>query len=180
MVTVLTPSGVELPDGSEQHSRALYNRNLTRQNDAEKARLASTGIPFGHAGCIAGFQSIAGTDKPVTIKDQLLRGGMTFETASGGRLVIPKSGLYDVRVKVYATNGSGYDFMGAAYVNSDKIEGTEVFDYKQTSSDYKQHGICTFAFVAGDKIGLGMTSPQSTWGTDGWNGAFLEVKWFGE
>lgn len=176
MVSVISPTGAEKPDGSEQHSRALYNRNIDRFNAIEVARRANTGIPFGHAGCIAGFQDIAGTDVPVVIKDQLTRGGMTFETVSGGRFVIPRPGLYEIRVKIYATQGSGYDFMGAAYINSDKIEGTEVFDYKQTASDYKQHAMTTWNCVAGDKIGLGMTSPNKTWGTDGWNGAWLEVE----
>jgi len=176
MVLVLSPTGIEKPDGPEQHSRALLNRNFDRTNAIEVARRANSNIPFGHAGCIAGFQTIAGSDVAVTIDDQELRGGMTFEATSGGRFVIPRSGLYEVRIKAYATEASGYDFMFAAYKNSVKITGTEVFDYKQTTSDYKQHAICTIPLVAGDKIGLGATTPNKTWGTDGYNGAWLEVK----
>ena len=176
MVAILSPTGIEKPEGAEKHSRAMINRNYDRANDIEIARRANSGIPFGHAGCVAGFQTIAGSNVPVVIDDQLLRGGMSFESASGGRFVIPRPGLYEIRVKIYATEGSGYDFMGAAYINSDKIEGTEVFDYKQTTSDYKQHAMTTWACVAGDKIGLGMTTPNKTWGTDGWNGAWLEVE----
>lgn len=175
MPTVLSPTGIEKPDGPEQHSRPMVNRNYDRTNDIEIARRAGSNIPFGHAGATAGFQDIIGTEKPVNITNQILRGGMTFEATSGGRFIIPKTGIYEVRVKGYATGGSAYDYMVAAFVDSDKIEGTEVFDYKQTTSDYKQHSVTAFAFTAGQKIGLGMTSPQKTWGTDGWNGAWLEV-----
>lgn len=176
MVAVLSPTGIEKPAGPEQHSLALYNRNLDRTNDIEKARRAVSNIPFGHAGATAGFQTIAGSNVAVNITNQQLRGGMTFEATSGGRFVIPRDGLYIVRIKAYATEASGYDFMFDAYKNSVALRGNEIFDYKQTTSDYKQHSECTYPFVAGDKIGLGATTPNKTWGTDGYNGAFLEVE----
>jgi len=181
MVQVLSPTGVEVPEGPEQHSRALYERNLVRQNDAEKARLANSGMPFGHIGRTGGFQTLGGADIGVVITvAQELRGGMTFEAASAGRMIIPKSGLYEIRCRIYGTAGSAYTLDGGAYKNSVILPGTQATFYKATSSDIKDFTICTVPLVAGDKVGLGMTSTQSTWGTDGYNGSWLEIKYVGE
>lgn len=40
MVSILSPSGVELPDPGETFSRAQYNRNVTKTNDSWVAREA--------------------------------------------------------------------------------------------------------------------------------------------
>ena len=180
MVSILSPTGIEKPTGSEKHSRAQILRNLDRTNKIEVDRRAGANLPFGHAGCIAGFQTIAGSNVAVTIAQQVLRGGMEFETTSGGRFIIPRDGLYAVRIKAYATESSGYDFMFDAYKNSVPLRGNEIFDYKNTTSDYKQHSICTYPFVTGDKIGLGATTPNKTWGTTGYDGAFLEIQFVAE
>lgn len=179
MADVLSPSGVELPLSPEQFSRALVNRNFTRLNDLW-AKALTTDVPYGHAGRTAGFQTIGAADVAVGLDvAQRLAGGMTFETAASGRFVIPKSGQYWIITRIYATGGTGYASRGGAYVNSVKIAGSDVKFWKGDASDFYNFGISRFYFNAGDKVGLGMDSPAgaSTWGTDGYNGSWLEL-WY--
>ena len=178
MVQILSPTGIEKPEGVEKHSRAQILRNLDRTNAIEVARRANSGIPFGHAGVISGNQTMGGTDKAVVIKDQVLRGGMTFDNTAGtgGRLVIPRPGLYEIRIKAYVRGGSAYDFMFAPYVDSVVIGAGRIFSHKVTTSDYMLHSTCTWDLIAGQRIGLGATTPQQTWGVDGYDGAWLEVE----
>src|SRR4030095_352824 len=179
MSTHTTNYGLIKPADGEQYDVEIINNNY----DAIDALLFSklgTAAPFGHAGKVDGFQTINGSDIAVTIDDQKLKGGMTFESSSGGRLVIPIAGQYEIRVKGYVSESSGYDWMAAAYKNSVKMPETEIFEFKETTSDYKDYSFATVDLAAGDRIGLGMTLPnRKTWGTNGYNGTFLEVKYVG-
>lgn len=139
------------------------------------------GAPMGHAGRTGGFQTIGGTDIGIQLNDaQLLRGGMTFETSSAGRFVIPVAGIYRISAQVYFTGGTGYQAQAAIFKNASKTGmGGKVYTWKADSNDYV--GVAnTFAVLAaGDRIGLGATSSFSTWGTDGYNGSYLEIELVG-
>ena len=177
MVNILTPSGVEQPDAGELHSRDMFNRNMDKVNQLWINAMKNND-PFGHCGATGGFQTIGGSNVAVTFAAaQRLAGGMTFETASAGRLVIPKSGQYLIMTRIYATGGSAYGVRGGAYVNGTSIAGSDVKFWKGDGADYFEGMVSRFYFNAGDKIGLGMDTPasMSTWGTDGYNGSWLEL-----
>ena len=74
MSTVLSPSGVELPDGGELHSRAQVNRNFTKINDlySEVAQVSTLGSP------------IAGTAKPAANAFKRFSGLLSTSTGAGG------------------------------------------------------------------------------------------------
>lgn len=180
MSTPTTNYGLIKAAEGEQYDVEITNNNLDAIDNLLFSKLG-TAVPFGHAGKTNGFQTINGSDVAVVLNvAQKLKGGMTFETSSGGRLVIPITGQYEVRVKGYVSESSGYDWMAAAYKNSVQMEETEIFEYKQTTSDYKDYSFATVDLAAGDRIGLGMTLPnRKTWGTNGYNGTWLEVKYVG-
>lgn len=167
------------PASGENYDLDVTNNNLDDIDEAIFGRLSAT-APFGHMGKTNGFQAIAGTDIAVVMSAaQKLVGGMTFEAASSGRLVIPIAGRYLVSCLTYATNGSAYKFAGGAYYNSVKIPGTESVDWKQDGTDWKSFAMCEINCIVGDKIGMGMSTPQSTWGTTGYDGSFIEVRYVG-
>lgn len=171
--------GFVKPAAGENYDVDILNNNADAIDTAIFGRLSAT-APFGHMGKTNGFQALAGTDIAVVMTGaQKLVGGMTFEAASAGRLVIPIAGRYLVSQTSFATNGSAYKFAGAAYYNSVKIPGTEMVDWKQDGTDWKCFGQCEINCLVGDKIGMGMTSPQSTWGTTGYDGSFIEVRYVG-
>ena len=136
--------------------------------------------PRGHAGRTAGFQTIGGTDVAITLDAAQIATGMTFETTSGGRFVAPITGLYRIHAQVYFTGGSAYQAQAAIFKNASKTGmGGKIYTWKADASDYIS-SCSTFAqLTAGDRIGLGATSTASTWGTDGFNGSYLEMELVG-
>lgn len=138
--------------------------------------------PFGHAGCAAGFQTISAVDGIyVTLAAQVLKNGMTF--ASNG-LVVPKAGLYQITARSYFTGGTVHSATWAATVNSTAIPmaataetvGTGTL-WKQDSLDYQGWATGHRQLNAGDTIRLWMKSTSSTYGTTGYNGSYIEVRY---
>ncbi|ALY09277.1 hypothetical protein FDG92_gp05 [Arthrobacter phage Jasmine] len=163
----------------ENYDLDLTNENLDKIDAAVGNRLRLDD-PFGHIGRTAGFQTINGVDVGVIITAAQELRGMVFETSSAGRLVIPKTGKYEIRTKIYATGGAAAKFGGGAFVNSVPIVGTTSVSWKGDTNDYITHTTVTYDLNENDRIGLGMTFTSSTWGTDGYNGSWLEVKYVGE
>ena len=176
MAGATTNFGLIKPDVGENYDVNILNGNFDDIDEAIFGRVSGT-APFGHAGRTAGFQTIGGTDVAVTITQQKLIGGLTFESASGGRFVIPIAGRYRLTAHVYATNGSGYTAEGGVYVDSVKKQTTKY--WKADGTDFYQTTSVTLDLTVGQKVGLGMTSTQSTWGTTGYDGAWLEVQYVG-
>lgn len=152
--------------------------------NAELADIADApfDVPFGHAGCAAGFQTISATNGVyVTLASQLLKNGMTF---AGNGLVVPKSGLYQITARGYFTGGTVHVGTWAATVNSTAIPlansaetiGTGTL-WKQDSSDYQGWATGHRQLNAGDTIRLWMQSAASTYGTTGYNGSYIEVRY---
>ena len=171
--------GLQKADAGENYSLTLTNDNLDKIDD-DAANSAKLDDPFGHIGRTGGFQTIAGTDVAVGIAAAQELRGMVFETAQSGRLVIPKTGKYEIRTKIYATGGAAAKFGGGAFVNSVAIGGTTTISWKGDANDYIAHSTVTYDLNINDRIGLGMTFTGSTWGTDGYNGSWLEVKYVGK
>lgn len=132
--------------------------------------------PFGHMGVTGGFT--ASSQNPVGMAAaQVLLGGMTFSDADDA-LVVPRAGLYEMNAKIY-TSGGG---TGLAFMNI-KINGAAfgcgVQWTKQQVDEYVGTPTVRKALLAGDKVSLQAGSPSSIYGTDGYNGTWLEVKYVG-
>lgn len=157
------------------------NTKLCYISDGTTWQPVNVGVPRGHAGRTAGFQTLGGTDVAITLDAaQITRGGMTFETSSGGRFVIPVAGLYRINAQVYFTGGSAYQAQAAVFKNSSKVGmGAKIYTWKADASDYISSASTLASLAAGDRVGLGATSASSTWGTDGYNGSYLEVELVG-
>lgn len=158
------------------------NVPLAMQSQAESteaAIIASDNIPFGHMGRTQGFAgATSGGSVVVMAAAQDLRGGMTFDLASSS-LVLPKSGLYRVTVRPYISGGASYAASGKAQRNLADISGSVTQAWKADSADYVWCSSVTKPMNAGDKINLIVGSAGgvgSYWGTDGYNGASLEVE----
>ena len=73
MTTVLSPSGVELPDGGDPHSRAQVNRDFTKINDLWK-----------QVGIIAPSTLLAGAAIPANTAYKRFSGPISVTTGAGG------------------------------------------------------------------------------------------------
>lgn len=168
---------------AHRNGRRIFETNtkLSYISDGTAWQLVSAGAARGHAGRTGGFQTLGGTDVAITLDAaQITRGGVTFETSSGGRFVIPTTGLYRISAQAYFTGGSGYQAHAAIFKNSSKVGmGGKIYTWKADGSDYIAHCSTLALLNANDRIGLGATSASSTWGTDGYNGSYLEVELVG-
>ena len=153
-------------------SRPLYVWNLS-SNALEVKNTAGWkgGVkPFGHAGKINGF---TGSATPVPISSQVLRGGMTFSSADNA-LVIPVAGYYKLAGRVYSSGGG----TGLAFANV-LVNGSSVgagVQWTKTQVDEYMHMNVTRLLAAGDKVSLGSATPASLYGSDGYNGCWIEAE----
>jgi len=158
--------------------------DLKKLADAVAGALAAnvTERPMGHMGRTGGFQSI-GTDPTKVAMDaaQVLAGGVTFDNAND-ELVIPRAGLYRVTVRGYATGSSNYWHDVAAAVNGNRLYQAACRFAKPDTQDYIGGASGLARLAAGDRVSLITMrngTSGSTYGTDGYNGAFVEVEYTG-
>ncbi|ASZ72578.1 minor tail protein [Arthrobacter phage Adat] len=163
----------------ENYDLELTNQNLDKIDDAVGNRL-KLDEPFGHIGRTAGFQTIGGTDVGVICTEIEIAGGMVFESASAGRLMVPKAGKYLCVGKVYATGSSAVGCGGGPYLNAVKVQRGFINFWKGDTNDFSTSFATTLDLNANDRIGLGMTFSGSTWGTDGGNGSYLQLYYIGK
>lgn len=136
--------------------------------------------PFGHAGITAGFITISAANGAYpTLVAQTLKNGMTF---SGGGLVVPKAGVYEITAKGYFTGGTVYQGQWGATINTAALPPASIasgpgMTWKQDANDYTAWSTVRRTLAANDVIRLYMKSPNSTYGTDGYNGSYIEVVW---
>jgi hypothetical protein len=141
--------------------------------------------PFGHMGRTAAFQGLlaATNPTPVTVgmsAAQELRGGMTFIDAEDC-LVVPLAGVYDVRIKGYFTGAAEGNCQQGIKVNGTKggglLQGPQASTNKMDGNDIYPHSGGRVRLVAGDKVALWQSANTSvsTWGTNGYDGAWLEL-----
>jgi hypothetical protein len=174
--------GIPYPEASDS---PFVHLDLKKLADAVAGALAAvtTERPFGHMGRTGGFQAI-GTDPTKVLMDtaQVLQGGVTFDNANDA-LIIPETGVYRVTVRGYATGGSAYWHDCAAYLNGARLSQAACRFTKPDSQDYLVGASGLARLNAGDAVSLYATrsgSTGSTYGTDGYNGAFVEVEYVGE
>ena len=138
--------------------------------------------PFGHMGKTNGFQSLATPAKVVFTQAQILRGGVTFDDAADA-LVLPVAGLYRLTCRALVSGGAAARnrfYLIKNGVVADPVAGVDMtFDKESSAADYAQSCSGSAIFAAGDKIAMYASSPAQTWGTSGWNGAFIEAEYVG-
>lgn len=133
-------------------------------------------IPFGHMGRTDLFQTIT-TEVTVGMSAaQILKGGVTFDNATDS-LVVPISGYYRVSIQAYGTGSWGATYWGLVYKNSAVPLGPQCRFWKGDSADHIAHASGIVQLTAGDKVYVAMGGAQSTWGSSGFNGTYLEVEW---
>lgn len=135
--------------------------------------------PFGHMGRTAGFMGVQSSDTVVQMDTaQVLKGGMTFDN-SNDALVVPVAGYYRVNAQFYATGGQGSSAICHVWkVGSGSPTGVSTRFWKADSGDYVGHATGIVLLSAGDKLRITMTfPPSSTWGTNGYDGSYLEVEY---
>lgn len=129
--------------------------------------------PFGHAGITGGF--LGGSQNPVNIASVVIRGGVTFDSVNKA-LVAPVTGWYDVRVKAYFSGGQTGLAMVQALVNGGGGKGPAI-QWTKTQVDEFQGSSAIILLNANDKISLMSTGPSSIYGSDGYNGTWVQIEY---
>lgn len=134
--------------------------------------------PFAHAGITAGFIAISAANGAYpALVSQAATNGMVVSSSS---ITVPKAGLYEITAKGYFTAGTGYQGQWGATINSTALPPLAIASglgmmWKGDSNDYTGWSTVRRTLAANDVIRLYMKSTGSTWGTDGYNGSWLEV-----
>lgn len=137
-------------------------------------------VPLGHMGRTAGFMALTTTPTVVGMSaGQILRGGVTY---ANNALTVPITGLYEIRIRAYASGSTAGQYVNAVYRNGTALSGAGIYIAKPDGQDYTSSAVVTTSLTAGDALTLyawtGSTiSGANTWGTDGYNGVSLEVKY---
>lgn len=134
---------------------------------------------FGHAGRTAGYQ--AGSGVVVMTAGQDLQGDMRF---SGGGLVVPIAGRYQVSIRPYVSGGTAGRYTAAPRVNGavpaqsgPVVQATKA----DTTNDYSAIATQLMTLAALDVLTFAVTIPagDSVWGTTGYDGAWIEALYLG-
>lgn len=127
---------------------------------------------FGHMGRTGGFQTIGKNWTEVQMDTaQILSGGVT---KNGNSLVAPVAGLYRITGRGYTSGGGGGDDgIAGVFINGSLRfhAGTG----KTTGNDVTAMVQAVERLNAGDKVSLWQLY-QSAYGTNGYNGSYLELE----
>lgn len=126
-------------------------------------------VVFGHAGKTATFQSMSG-GQIATVELQDSANGVTLDDNG---LIIPVTGRYQVNARFWYSGGAGGTVRGDLYVNgASRVQGRT---YKEAGEDTTVALSQIMLLAAGDKLQLWSNYGGSTWGSDGYNGTYMEV-----
>lgn len=176
------------PNNLVMKANAAHTASASFITDIGKWDGLTTDVPYGHMGRTAAFQALNGVHNIVSMDvAQELRGGMTFDNATDS-LVVPATGRYRAHLKGYFSGStSSVNYVGL-YLNGVRCDGTirsGVYEKlassveKNTSADTYLHSTGIVPFNAGDKVALDMYSGVSAWGSNGYNGSYLELEYVG-
>jgi hypothetical protein len=138
-------------------------------------------------GRTGGFQATGANVVVIMDAAQELRGGMTFDNATDS-LVVPITGRYRAHLKGYLSGSTSSVNTIRVYVNGVIGDGSlrgGIYEklissvVKTDSADIYHHSSGVIPLNAGDKVSLGIYSAVSVWGTNGYNGAYLELEYVG-
>jgi hypothetical protein len=146
----------------------------------------ATRRPFGHIGRTLAFQTINNYATPQLVQmnaAQDLVGGVTFDAATYA-LTVPVAGRYRLTHHLYATGSAGVPAQGDITINSTTWPtdtattraGAFALFWKADANDYIAVGSVVRTLAAGDKLRAFFGSLSNTWGTTGYNGAWLEAE----
>ena len=149
----------------------------------QKIRAADLNQPFGHAGLTSGFVNTNGGVYP-TLAAQVLANGVTF---TSNALVVPKAGLYVIIVKAYLSGSPGHllDYSVALNTTANPppsaVSGTPIGNgvlRKDVAEDLTHQLVGHTTLAANDAVRLFTKTSTSVnvWGTNGYNGTYLEVR----
>lgn len=180
-IQVVTPSNKVLI------SNVAHTSSITFVSDVSKWD-GEINVPYGHMGKTNGFQQLSGSGA-IVIMDaaQELRGGMTFDNATDS-LVIPVTGRYRAHVRGYFSGTTSGLNVARLFLNGVAADSTVrggVLDkvgcqaVKTDSGDIYHGNSAVVPLTVGDKVALGMYSGVSAWGTNGYNGSYLEIEYVG-
>jgi hypothetical protein len=177
------------PDPNEFYDVTVLNNNFDKIDAAIGAPSGGGGggfapgtKPFGHMGRTQGFQAVSNTNNSIIgfTAAQILHGGVTFDAANNA-LIVPISGYYRVNIKGYASGGTApYMMTFLAYRNGASL--SEHFTVsKPDGNDMCSSASGIVSLNAGDKIteycASNPAAGSNTWGTNGFNGTFIEIEW---
>lgn len=149
---------------SNSQDGELYRRTSGSWRVVPMAR-----IVFAHAGKTAGFQSMSG-GVIATVALQDASGGVTL---SDNGLIIPVTGRYQVNARFWYSGSGGGTVRGDLYVNgSSRVQGRT---YKEPAEDTTVALSQVMLLTAGDKLQLWSNYGDFMWGSDGYNGTYMEV-----
>ena len=113
MTTVLSPSGIELPDGGDPHSRAQVDRNFTKINDlwnlvnkVKHAEYTAANVTATTGGSGYEFGTWTATTDSTTQNNTFSQND-TSGGAGIGRIKILEAGVYSFHVTYLPTSNPG-------------------------------------------------------------------------
>jgi hypothetical protein len=172
------------PATGETYDVALLDTNYDKIDTGIHDAYVGTGKPFGHMGRTASFIALNGSTQTVITMDaaQDLKGGMTFDNANDA-LVVPIIGRYWIHYKAYFTGAASGNSQAQIQVNgattSGLQQGPSSSHNKMDGNDVYPHGMGILQLNAGDKVSISQMATCSAWGTNGYDGTFLEVQYLG-
>lgn len=136
-------------------------------------------IPFGHMGKTNGFQTVTSAATVVMGAGQVLRAGMTFNSANNA-LVVPIAGLYRVTCQSYFSGAATGTNLAWIYQNAAQT-GINTRFIAANNADVASSCTGVIAAAANDQFSVQAQGPQSAWGgSSGYSGFYLEVEYVGQ
>lgn len=140
-------------------------------------------VVYGHAGLTQGFvpvQQSGQTLQPLAVTAQALSGGMTFNTTNR-QLIVPIDGLYQLTLRLYGS-GTSSGWLNQHLRITSLTDANAVFSHvqlhKANSNDMVAGASSLVRLAAGTGVFIRSVSSAAglqTWGTTGYNGAYMEV-----
>lgn len=180
---VISPTNKVVTATANHTASAAFLTDVAKWGGSDSA------VPYGFMGRTQGFQPLS-TSTPIVVvmaAAQELRGGMTFNAANGGYLTVPVAGRYNAHLKGMFSGSAGEinqmqivvnDLVGSNAGNQfGKLVGSV---NKAGGGDIHIDSSGEVTLKAGDKIALAMMAAANAWGTTGYNGSYLELKYIGD
>jgi hypothetical protein len=185
VIAAILADGRDASDFAPLYTHNISQGGLTWQGDSGIERPLLPAACWGHMGRTAGFQTLSGSTQIRVAFDaaQQLHGGITFDNPNDA-LVVPFAGYYRCTLRTYATGGNPYMQTGIIWVNGAlPTIRAGVNIYKADAQDYTGQASCIMYLNAGDKVQQAVstngTGTGTTWGTNGYDGAWVEVEYVG-
>lgn len=179
IVAAMAVDGRPVTDANPLYVFNNATKNIEIRDSSGWRPMVST-PPVGHMGVTTGFQTIGAGTVVNFAAAQILRGGVTFNAATNS-LIVPYTGLYRFNLRILATGGAGYTLYPKLRRNTVNT-GVYANVFKPDVLDYTGNATGIMQLTANDAMSLFLdtsTGAGNTWGTDGYNGTYLEMEMIG-